>query len=217
MSAVQVHDDRGLREHLLHGIVAGADEACVLPGVLLDMSHGPQQSVGRLVAHLHPARLDAVLLQEREDVDGVLPHVLQHLFIRMSLPGSRDGLLAGVGPRVGIVEVHHQVHAEGLHAARHGQQHVLVAVAAPRIHPYAHADGRHLVVVLQELQALALLSVAIVELHPTAFLSREESHVGSLHEVRLGVLRDRHHRQRQQEREKRMYNLIHERYIEWGL
>lgn len=55
VTAVQVDDDSSLREDLLHGIVACTDEARVLLGVLLDMSHGPEQAVGRLVAHLHPA------------------------------------------------------------------------------------------------------------------------------------------------------------------
>ena len=199
VAPVQMHEDGSLREHLLHGIVAGTYEARILLWVLFDMPHGPQQSVGRLVAHLHPARLDVVLLQQREDVDGVLAHILQHLLIRVSLPGCGDGLFGGVGPRVGIVEVHHQIHAQRLHAARHGQQRILVTVSSAGINPDAHADGGHLVVVLQELQALAFLSAAIVELHSSAFLPREKSHVGSLHKIHCSTLCARQQRQRQQQ------------------
>ena len=98
VTSVQVYEDGRLREHLLHSLVAGTYETRILLGILLDMSHGPQQSVGRLVAHLHPARLDVVLLQQREDIDGVLADILQHLLIRVSLPCSGDGLFGGVGP-----------------------------------------------------------------------------------------------------------------------
>ena len=188
MAAVEVHDDRSLREHLLDGVVAGTDEAGILLGVLLDMPHGPEQSVGRLVAHLHPTGLYIILLQEREHIYCVVAHVAEHLLVRVVFPGCGDGLLGGVGPRVGIVEVDHEIHAQRLHPTGHDEQRVLVAVAAPRIHPDAHADSRHLVVVLQKFEALALLSVTVMKLHSSAFLPKKESHIGALYEIFLDVL-----------------------------
>ena len=80
-------------------------------------------------------------------------------------PGFRNRLLGRIGPRIAVMKVHHQVHPQCLHPLRHRQQGKLVAVATTGIHPDAHADGRHLVVVLQQFQALTLLTVAVVELH----------------------------------------------------
>ena len=110
MTTIQMDDDDGLGEYFLYGVVARTDEARILLGVLLDMSHGPEQPVGRLVAHLHPAWRHTVLLQQLQHVDGVCAQVAFHLLVAVSLPGGGNGLLTGVGPRVGIVEVHHQVH-----------------------------------------------------------------------------------------------------------
>ena len=59
----------------------------------------------------------------------------------------------------------------------------LIAVAATWIHPNAHTDGGHLIVVLQQLQALALTAVAVVEYHAPSLLTSEEAHVGTFHEV----------------------------------
>ena len=187
MTAVQVDDDDALGEYLLHGIVGRTDEASVLLGVLLNMSHGPEHAVGRLVAHLHPAGRDAVLLQQSQHVDGMLPQVALHLLETVPLPGGRYALLLGVGPGVAVMEAHHQVHALRFYALSHGQQFILVAVAATWIHPDAHPDARHLIVVFQQFQTFAFPSVTIVEHHATSFLSLQESHVGALHKI--GLLR----------------------------
>ena len=149
MTAVEMHDDDGFWKHLLHRIVACTDEARILLWILLDVSHRPEQSVGGLVAHLHPARLDVVFLQEREHLNGMLCEVALHLLVAVSLPGFGNRLLGGVGPRVAIVEVHHELHAQRLHTTRHRKEFVFVARAAPWVHPHTHANGRHLVVVLQ--------------------------------------------------------------------
>ena len=183
VTAVQVDDDDALGEDLLHGIVACADEASVSLGVFLDMSHRPEHAVGCLIAHLHPARRNAILLQQGEHVDGMFPHVALHLLEAVSLPGGGNALLLGVGPRVAVVEVHHQVHIQRLYALGHGQQLVFVAAATTRIHPDTHSDGRYLIVGLQQFQALTLPSVAIMELDTTSLLSLQESHVGALYEI----------------------------------
>ena len=82
MPPVQVYNDNGIGENLLHSIVTGTDEPCILPRLGLDMTHAvrddgipqrvldlpaalvglhaPQHAVGGLVAHLHPTGLDAV-------------------------------------------------------------------------------------------------------------------------------------------------------------
>ena len=113
----------------------------------------------------------------------MLPHVALHLLEAVTLPGGGDALLFWVGPRVAVVKTHHQVHALRLHALGHSQQFVLVAVAMSRIHPDAHPDSRHLIVVLQQFQAFALPSVAVVELDATSLLSLQESYVGALHKI----------------------------------
>ena len=72
VTPVQMYDDDGLREHLLHGIVTSADETGVLLRRCIDVSHRPQQPVGGFVAHLHPSGCDVVLLQQREHLNGVV-------------------------------------------------------------------------------------------------------------------------------------------------
>ena len=183
MTAVEMHDDDGFRKHLLHSIVACTDEARILLRILLDVTHRPKQSVGGLVAHLHPARLNVVFLQQREHFDGVLCEVALHLLVAVSLPGFGNRLLTRVGPRVAIVEVNHELHAQCFHATRHREEFVFVARPAPRVHPHTHADGRHLVVVLQQFQTFTLASVAVVEFHSVPLLPSEESHIGTFHEI----------------------------------
>ena len=156
--------------------------------MFLDVALVPEQSVGGLVAHLHPSGLHAVLLEEGEHVNGVVAQVAFHLLVAVSAPRLRDGLLGGVGPRVAVVEVDHHVHAEGFCSERHLEDFLFSARSAPRIDPHAEPDGTHLIVVLEEFEALALAALAVVELHSAGFLSGKESHVGTLDEVGL-VLR----------------------------
>ena len=84
------------------------------------------------------------------------------------------------------MEINHQFHAQRLDALRHGQQCKLVAVTATGVYPDPHADGRQLVVVLQQFEALALLPIAVVELYAPPLLALQETHVSTLYEVGLG-------------------------------
>ena len=112
--------------------------------------------------------------------------VLFHLFIVVALPGGRDRLLARVGPPVTVVEVNHHIHAERLSPQGHRQQLVLVARSITcGLHPDTQADGRHLVVILEQLQTLALMAVSVVKDHAALLLTGQAAHVGTLHETCL--------------------------------
>ena len=177
--------------------------------MLLYVALVPQQAVRRLVAHLHPSRLHAVLLQQRQHVHRMVSQVAFHLFVAMPSPSHRNGLLCGIGPRVAIVEVNHHVHPQRLSAKRH-PEHLLLAVhPTARIHPHTQADGTHLIVVLQQFQTFALAPLAVVELHTASLLTGQESHVGTLHEVAFCGLILRHSDGRPAEQQQRNNRFSH--------
>ena len=205
VSAVEMDNDDGIGEDLLHSIVSSTDEAGILLGMSLDVAHRigdggvallilyfptalvglhiPQHTVGRLVAHLHPTWLHAVFFQKGEHLDGMVAKVLLHLFIRMSHPCLGDRLLGRVGPPVAVVEVYHHVHAQLLGTQGHGKHLFLTTRTTTRIDPDAEADGRNLIIILQQLQAFALVARRVEELLSASLLSREETHVGTFYKI----------------------------------
>ena len=129
------HD--GIRKHGLHSVISCSDEGSILLRISLQVSHSlgdnglsfcilllptglwvhfyrPQQSVGGLIAHLHPLRSDAIILEKGKNLDGMVSQCLLHLLEGEFLPCRRDILLGRVCPPVAVVEIYHHVHSERL-------------------------------------------------------------------------------------------------------
>ena len=128
----------------------------------------------------------------------MLAHILLHLLVTMIFPSLGDRLLGRVGPRVAVMKVNHQVHTKRFGTLGHSQQLVLIVHAATWVHPHSHADGLHLVVLLQQFQALAFFTITVVKFHAMFFLPREKSHIGSFHKITLrkSTLRNECHNHR---------------------
>ena len=124
--------------------------------------------------------------------------ILLHLLVVMIFPSLGDRLFGWVCPRVAVMEVDHQVHTKSFGTLGHSQQLVLIVHAATWVHPHSHADGLHLVVLLQQFQALAFFTITVVKFHAMFFLPREKSHIGSFHKITLSksTLRNECHNHR---------------------
>ena len=184
-------------EHLLHCRIACLEEsrillgflcplsAIVAPASVTDFAHRPQHACRGLVAHLHPSRRDAVVLQQLQHVAGVIGHILQHLLVFMPRPRGRHILLARVCPPVRVMEVHHHLHPQCLGTQCLHEQVVLVAPATVLlwVHPHTQSDGvePHL---LHQRRGLALLACIVIHFQAALLHLRAPADVGTEKEVR---------------------------------
>ena len=102
------------------------------------------------------------------------------------LPGSRLILLAGVSPRVAVVEINHHIHPQGSSCL--GLLHYILLVAPVivrlRVNPYAQADGIKSQL-LHQRRTFALLASGIVEFIPLLVVFSVPADVGSLGKIHL--------------------------------
>ena len=92
-------------------------------------------------------------------------------------PCRRDGLAAGVGPRVAVVEVYHHAHAFGLGPEAHGHDLLFAAgAAAHRPHAQTYAVDA---LFLQNLEDVLLLVVLVEPLGAPALHGWHEADVGT--------------------------------------
>ena len=102
-----------------------------------------------------------------------------------ALPGLGGLLLAGVGPEVGVVEIHQQPHAMGRGAAADFHcggdvavaPAIAVALAVKGVVPHPDADVVD-AVIRQDGEQIPFLSVKIVIFHPRRF---QRKHGGNIH------------------------------------
>ena len=78
---------------------------------MMYLTYGPQHTVGYLVAHLYQFGLGTSLFHRLECLGGVVVDIAAKGIHGVVGPVGGDKLFAGVGPRVGIVEVEHKLHA----------------------------------------------------------------------------------------------------------
>ena len=153
-----------------------------------------ERAVG-LVADLHHADLHARVPEPCEAVTGVVVHGLGLLLDLHVLPLQRDHLLAGIGPEVGVVEVHDQGQARRGRASADGDGRLDVAVAAAEavsvrvkgVVPHAHADVRD-AVFREDLKQVPLRAVEIVIAHAAGFLGDDGGDVHAEDEVLRQIL-----------------------------
>ncbi len=136
----QMHDDLGVGIHRLGGVVSAVDELAQ-GGEVGRLALVPQHAAIDLVADLHPADGDAVVLEIFEDALGVAVDIGVELGDGVAGPGGRLGLLAGVGPAVAVMEVDHDAHALRGGALGLVQGVAAIVPAAGRVDPHAQANG----------------------------------------------------------------------------
>lgn len=136
----QMQDDLGVGIHRLGGGVSAVDELAQ-GGEVGRLALVPQHAAVDLVAHLHPADGDAVVLEVFEDALGVAVHIGVELGNGVAGPCRRLGLFARVGPAVAVVEVDHDAHALRGGALGLVQGVAAIVPAAERVDPDAQANG----------------------------------------------------------------------------
>ncbi len=104
---------------------------------------------------------------------------LAHLAHGVVFPRRRRILLAGIGPRVGVVEVYHHRHTQCFGPLCLGYDIGLVAPSIGRVDPHTQTDGidTH---TLQDRKAVAGLAVGTVELPSGRLHLGEPTHIGTL-------------------------------------
>ena len=198
VAVVEMDEGDHVREDALRGAVAGVDKAGVLFRVELAVAHMlrdwdvvrvkfrlaglpplriPEQPVARLVADLHPFRLDAVILQVLQHLDRMVIQVLLHRLVVVSEPGGRNRLVLRVRPGVRIMEIHHDRHSQLLRPQAILQQILLIAhprirdfplrglPPAARIHPDAVPRRIQPQLLHQRRQLVGLLSFETLQPH----------------------------------------------------
>ena len=148
-----------------------------------------ERAVG-LVADLHHANLHARVPEPCEAVTGVVVHGLGLLLDLHVLPRERDHLLAGIGPEVGVVEVHDQGQARRRRAPADGDGVFDVAVAAAEavsvrvkgVVPHTYTDVRD-AVFRKDLKQVPLRAVEIVIAHAAGLLGDDGGDVHPEDEV----------------------------------
>ena len=93
------------------------------------------------ITYLHPARFDPVGLEQLEDGDRMSAKVLQHLLIRMALPGFGNRLVLRVCPIIGIMEVHHYLQTLFLGPETFVQQVLAAVESVCGIYPNTESQG----------------------------------------------------------------------------
>ena len=181
----EMHGHQRPGEHLPHG-------AAALPHQLVDVHPGlfaAEPAVG-FVAQLHHAHVHARVLQLMQAVRGIGVQRLGLLGNLHARPGLGGLLLAGVGPEVGVVEIHQQAHAVDRGAAADFHcggdvavaSAIAVALAVKGVVPHPDADIVD-AAIRQDGEQIPFLPVKIVVFHPRRFQRKHRGHVHAQDEV----------------------------------
>ena len=141
VGTIQMNDDLCIGKYLFHSGIACIGKACILVHIILCTTYRPQETVGGLVAYLHPTHLYPSLFYGLQDIAGMVGQGLTHLLVAHVFPRRRNVLLTGISPPVTIVEVYHQRHAPVLGTSSHADDIALVAESVLRINPDTQTDG----------------------------------------------------------------------------
>ena len=90
--------------------------------VVGQLAVGPEHAAGNFVAHLHHVGCEALFGKCGDGVAGVRKDLLDELLVIEFGPCRRHGLLGGIGPTVGVVQIEENVEAHGLGAAGERQR-----------------------------------------------------------------------------------------------
>ena len=184
---VDVHDHLCLGQHLVNGLIAGiaqrdvariAGRARLVP---VYFSVVPDHALPRLVAHLHPTGLYALVFQCLQHVARVVGHGFLQFVHRVAGPCRRLVLATRIGEEVAVVEVDEQAQSLLVGASGLGQHVGLVAPCAVgllRVHPHAQADGVH-ANLLHQRHHLGLLAGGVVESFAVGFHLATPADVGT--------------------------------------
>ena len=142
----------------------------------------PEHSAVDFVAGLHPGHIHPFALQSLQNLLRVHAYSLLELAQRHILPVKRSSLAAGVGEKVAVVEVHHQLESLCLCPFCLGDNVGLVTpgpvAELRRIHPYSEPDGAKPRLLHQGKQVPAF-ALGVIELPAGSFHLATPAHIGT--------------------------------------
>ena len=156
----------------------------------------PQDAAVDLIADLHHIRQDARLLKAGDGIPGIVMNRRFQLRIIHLFPGLRFELLAGIGPKIAVMEVEQQLHSLGFRPFRQrqgsGQIVIPAAIALAacrlRIHPQAEANIVD-AVLFQNGDRILTLVILVVENCPVLFGIQQRGDIRAFNKVRRHTLK----------------------------
>ncbi len=123
----------------------------------------PKHTIASLIAYLYPLHIYALCLQGIQNILGMSRYSLLHLLEAIVLPSRRNSLTIWIRPNIRVMEVNHNAHTQVLCPLSLGNDVLLSAPSAIRVHPNTESY-RVNTIVFQQRKTFLFLAISIIKL-----------------------------------------------------